>query len=180
MQQSTQIDFQIARVVAQRFFGGPFAQSAGLKMMEQSLAQIRKQPLEPPANGGFVDMEDAGDLGEGLAIEEIGGEQVALFRGKALERTGNGAGQVSEFRRRRRGIQWRRGSVESIEWRLAVRSPVMIDMTLGKRGAKPAEKRTAPGVGSEGRAALVLRPRASRRAPSRASRQDRGPRCLSR
>ncbi len=125
-------------------------------MMEQSLAQIREQPLKPAANGGFVNMKHAGDLGEGLAIEEIRGEQVALFRGKALERAGNGAGQVSELCRRRCWLQWRRRSVESIEWRLAMRSPVMIDMTLGKRGAQPAEKRTAPGVGSEGRAALAF------------------------
>jgi hypothetical protein len=139
LQQSTQIDFQIARVIAQGFFGGPFAQSAGLKMMEQSLAQIGKQPLEPPADGSFVDMKDAGNLGEGLAIEEIGGEQVALFRGKTFQRAGNGAGQAREFRCHRCGLRLRRGSVESIEWRFAVRSPVMIDMTLGKSGAKPAE-----------------------------------------
>jgi hypothetical protein len=139
LQQSTQIDLQIARVVAQCFFGGPLAQSAGLKMMEQSFAEIDEQPLEPPADGGFVDMEDAGDLGEGLPIEEIRGEQVALFRGKALKRAGNSSGQAYEFCCNRSGLRLRRGSVESIEWRLAVRSPVMIDMTLGERRAKPAE-----------------------------------------
>ncbi len=53
MQQSAQIDFQVARVVAQRFFGRPLAQSSGLKLMEQPLAQIREQPPEPPADGGL-------------------------------------------------------------------------------------------------------------------------------
>ena len=71
MQQSTQIDFQIAGVVAQRFFGRPLAQSAGLKMMEQPLAEISKQPPEPPADGGFMHMKYAGELGEGLPIKKI-------------------------------------------------------------------------------------------------------------
>jgi hypothetical protein len=154
LQQSTQIDFQIARVVAQRFFGRPLAQSAQLKLLEQSFAQITEQPLEAPADGGFVNMKDAAYLGEGLPIKKIRAEQKALFRGKTLQRACNSAGQVSEFRWNRHGIRCRRGRVESIEWRLAVRPPVMIHMTLGKRGAKPAEKRTAPGVGSERRAAL--------------------------
>jgi hypothetical protein len=108
-------------------------------MVEQPLAQIRKQALEAPADCGFVDVEDAADLGEGLAIEEIGGEQVAFFRGKTLERNGSGSGQAGEFCGNGCGLGLRRGRIESIERRLAVRSPVMINMTLGKRGAKPAE-----------------------------------------
>jgi hypothetical protein len=98
LQQSTQIDFQIARVVAQRFFGRPLAQSASLKMMQQPLAKISKEPPEPPADGGLVNMKYARELGEGLAIEEIGGEQEAFLPGKSLQRAGDRAGQVSEFR----------------------------------------------------------------------------------
>ena len=154
MQQSTQIDFQIARVVAQRFFGRPLAQSAGLKMMEQPLAKISQQPLEPPADGGLVHMKYAGELGQGLAIEKIGGEQEALFPGKSLQRVGDRASQVSEFRCNRHGSRWRGRRVEGIEWRLTIGPPVMIHMALSERGAQPAEERTAPGVGSEGRAML--------------------------
>src|ERR1700733_16128382 len=99
-------------------------------------------------------MKDAGNLREGLGIKKIRAEQEALFRGKTLQRAGNGTGQVSEFRCNRGGPWWKRGSIERIERRLAVRSPVMIHMALGERGAKPAKKRTTPGVRSEGRAAL--------------------------
>src|SRR5271154_2805499 len=111
-------------------------------MVEQPRAQILKQSLEPPADRSFVDLEDAADLGEWLAIEEIGREKVTFLHGKTLERDSDGAGQASEFCGNRCRLGLRRGSVESIEWRLAVRSPVVINMTLGKRGAKPAEERT--------------------------------------
>ncbi len=123
-------------------------------MMEQPFAKISKQPPEPPADGGLVNMKYPRELGEGLAIEKIGGEQEALFPGKSLQRTGDRAGQVSEFRCNRHGSRWRRGRVECIEWRLTIGPPVMIHMALSQRGAQPAEQRTAPGVGSEGRAAL--------------------------
>jgi hypothetical protein len=135
LQQSTQIDFEVARVVAQCLLGGSLAQSAGLKMMQQSFAEIAKQPLEPPADGGFVDLKDTGDLRQGLAIQEIGAKQEALFRGKPLQRAGESAAQLREFRCNRWGLRSRRSRVERIEWRLTVRPPVMIDMTLGKRGA---------------------------------------------
>ena len=66
-------------------------------MVEQSLTQIRKQALEPPANRSFVHVKDPADLGERLAIEEIRAEQVAFFDGNTLERNSDGAGQASKF-----------------------------------------------------------------------------------
>jgi hypothetical protein len=84
-------------------------------MVEQSLAQIRKQALEPPADRSLVHAEDAANLSERLAIEEIGGEQVAFFRGKTLKRNRDGASQAREFCGNGYRDGLRRGSIESIE-----------------------------------------------------------------
>jgi hypothetical protein len=85
-------------------------------------------------------VKDAPDLSKGLTVEKICGEQVAVFCSKLLESEGDRMRETSEFRWNRQRVRLRRGSVESIERRLAVRSSVMIDMTLGERSAKPTEK----------------------------------------
>jgi hypothetical protein len=75
LQQSSQIDFQIARIIAQRFFSRPLAQSARLKLLEQLLPQISEQPLEPPADRGLVNMKNPGYLGERLPIKKTRAER---------------------------------------------------------------------------------------------------------
>ena len=59
--------------------------------------RIGDQALEPAADGGFMHVEDAGNLEKRLAIEEVGGEEEAVFRRKGLEHAGNGVGKVREF-----------------------------------------------------------------------------------
>jgi hypothetical protein len=125
-------------------------------MMEQLLAEIDEEPFEPSADGGLVNMKDPGYLGESLAIKEIRRKQEAIFCSEALESADDGAGEMSEFCWYRRGFRLRRGSLECIEWHLAIRSPVVVHITLGESCAKPSEKRTTTGVRGKRRAAFSI------------------------
>jgi hypothetical protein len=41
-----------------------------------------------------VDVEEAGDLEEGLLVEEVGGEEETVFGGEGCEGGGDGAGEA--------------------------------------------------------------------------------------
>jgi hypothetical protein len=125
-------------------------------MMKELLTEIYKESFDPSADGGLVYMEDTGNLGERLAIKIIGGEQEAIFGGELMKSTGNCAGELIEFCWDWRWFCLGRRSVESIEWRFAMRSAVMIDMALGKGGAKPAEERATAGIRGERRPAFSI------------------------
>ena len=135
-----QVYFDVARIGAESFFRSSLAEAAGLEVVEELFAEIGDETLEPPADGGFVNVKDAGDLEQGLAIKEIGGEQKAVFRRESLEGFGDGMGQVNQF-----GGDWRGGncwcrSVEGVERRLTVGAAMMIYVALGEGGSKPAEE----------------------------------------
>ena len=51
--------------------GGALAEAAGLEVVEQLLSNVGDQTLQPAADGGFVNVEDAGDLQQRLAVEKI-------------------------------------------------------------------------------------------------------------
>jgi hypothetical protein len=55
-----------------------FLRASGLEVREKLLGEVGDEALDPAADGGFVDMEEAGDLKEGPAIEEVGGESLNL------------------------------------------------------------------------------------------------------
>jgi len=99
--------------------------------------------------------EDAGNLEKRLAIEEVGGEEEAVFRRKAwstramawvrcASSAGTGEGSGS------------RAGCRGVEWGLAVGAAVVIDVPLRERGAQPAEQRAAAGVRSQRRLAHAV------------------------
>ena len=99
LQQRAQVyfDSDVARVGAEHFFSGAPAEAAGLEVVQELLAQIGDQALEPAADGGFMHVEDAGNLEKGMAVKEVGGEEEAILGGKALQGAGDGVGKVSKF-----------------------------------------------------------------------------------
>ena len=74
MQQSTQVYFDVAWIVAEGFFSSSLAETARLKVVKELLPEIRYKTLEPSADRGFVNMEKARDMEQGLPIEEVSGE----------------------------------------------------------------------------------------------------------
>ena len=81
MQQRSQVYFEVAGIGAEGFFGGPPAEAAGLEVAEELLVQVGGEALEAAADGGFVDLEEAGDLEQRLLVEEIGGEEETVLGG---------------------------------------------------------------------------------------------------
>jgi len=156
LQQRAQVYFKIARIGAESFFSGAPAEAAGLEVVQELFAQIGDQALEPAADGGFMHVEDAGNLEKRLAIEEVGGEEEAVFRRKGLEHAGNGVGKVREFGGDGRRVRLTGWAVEGVEWGLAVGAAVVIDVPLRERGAQPAEQRAAAGVRSQRRLAPAV------------------------
>jgi hypothetical protein len=71
LQQITQVYFDVAGIRPESLFGGSLAEAAGLEVVEELLAEIDDEPPEPPADRSFVNVKHAGDLEEGLAVEEV-------------------------------------------------------------------------------------------------------------
>ena len=151
---------QIAKFAAAR--AGLFRESRGSAPRASSAARLLRPPdwrlsrsclrrsatrrLSRRLIGGFVHVEDAGNLEKRMAVEEVGGEEEAIFRGKVLQGAGYGVGKVSEFGGDGRRVRLGRWAVEGVERRLAVGAAVVIDVALGECGAQPAEQRAAAGV----------------------------------
>lgn len=110
-----------------------------------------------------MDVEGAGDLGEGTLVEIIGGEQEAIFGalvGEGLLDGGGEEGQffgVRRFRRRGCGRVAGGGFGGGIgELLFAPGLAVVVDVALGDGGAQPAEQRSAALVGGERGAAMAV------------------------
>jgi hypothetical protein len=156
LQQRSQVYFDVAWIGAKSLFGGPLAEAARLQVVKKLFAEIGDEALKPPADSGFVNMKDTCDLGEGLAIKKVGGEEKAVLRGETLESSRYGVSETSEF-----GGEWsdgscRRGDVQGAQRSLAMSATVMVDVPLRERGAKPAKERAATGVGGQRGAALAI------------------------
>ncbi len=54
------------------------------------------EAFELAADGGLVDLEEAGDLLEGLLVEEVGGEQEAVFWREGAQGALEGCGKLGE------------------------------------------------------------------------------------
>src|ERR1035441_1866175 len=156
LQQRAQVYFEVARIGAESFFSGAPAEAAGLEVVQEVFAQIGDQALEPAADGGFMHVEDAGNLEKGMAVKEIGGEEEAILCGKALQGAGHGVGKLSKFGGDGRRVRLAGWAVEGVEWCLAVGAAVVIDVPLRERGAQPAEQRAAAGVRSQRRLAHAV------------------------
>ena len=156
MQQRAQVYFEVARIGAESFFSGAPAEAAGMEVVQEVFAQIGDQALEPAADGGFMHVEDAGNLEKGMAVKEIGGEEEAILGGKALQGAGHGVGKVSKFGGDGRRVRLAGWAVEGVEWGFAVGAAVVIDVPLRERGAQPAEQRAAAGVRSQRRLAYAV------------------------
>ena len=50
--------------------------------------QVGGEALETAADGGFVDLEEAGDLEQRLLVKEVGREEEAVFGCETFEGTG--------------------------------------------------------------------------------------------
>lgn len=152
MQQGAQVYFEVAGIGAQGFFRGSPAEAAGLEVAEKLLAEVSGEALELAADGGFVDVEEAGDLEQRLLVEEVGGEKEAVVGGEGFEGAGDGVGEAGEFGGDGRGGCSGRSGVEGVgilERSFAVGAAVVVDVTLGESGAQPAEEGAAAGVGGE-------------------------------
>ena len=97
MQDCSQVEGQISGVGDEGFFGGSFAQAVGLELFEELFLEVGGEGFELAADGGFVDLEEAGDLLEGLLVEEVGGEEEAIFWREGAEGLADGVGEVGDF-----------------------------------------------------------------------------------
>jgi len=79
LQQSSQVEGEIARIGEHGFFGGAAAEATGLELFEELLVDVCSEALEFAADGGLMHAEQAGDFKQGVLIEEVGGEQEAVF-----------------------------------------------------------------------------------------------------
>lgn len=154
---------EVARVGAERFLSGALAQAALLQVAEEVFAQVFDGAAEPAADGGFVDVEGTGDLGEGALIQVIGGEQKTVFRalpGQAIPDGRSEQGQIFRlWNWLRCGCERVIGRRVAIGFRQRLFAPglaVVVDVALGERGAQPTEQRSAALVGVERRAALAI------------------------
>jgi hypothetical protein len=155
LQQLAEVYFNIARVGAQGFLGGRLAEARGDQILKELLAETVGEPLEPTADGGFMNGQGLCDLAKCLAVEIVGREQKAVFRSDTPEGAGNGGGELGQVCRD--GDCGRRlGTVEIVEGGFAMCAAVMIPESLDKGGAKPAQERAAAGVRGQRGTAFAL------------------------
>jgi len=74
-----------------------------LELFEELLLEVGGEGFELAADGGFVDVEEASYLLEGLLVEEVGGEEEAVFGRKRAKGLADGVGELGEFFCLRRG-----------------------------------------------------------------------------
>jgi len=96
---------QVARVGAEGFLSGALAQPALLEIAQEGLSQVLNGAAKLAADGGFVDIEDAGDLKEGALVEVIGGQQKSLFGASLGEGLLDGGGEQGQLFGGRRGFR---------------------------------------------------------------------------
>jgi hypothetical protein len=139
LQQLAEVYFNVARVGAQGFLGGRLAEAAGDQILKELLAETVGEPLEPTADGGFMNGQGLRDLEKCLAIEIVGGEQKTVFCAYTSQGAGNCGCELGQVCR-----DWdcgrRRGTVEIVELCFAMRAAVVVSESLDKGGAEPAEK----------------------------------------
>ncbi len=85
-------------------------------------------------------LQDTAELGERLAVEEVGGEQVAVFCRQGTEGALDGARKLRELCLGRLLLGGRRGGLRVVEGLLAVSAAMAVDVALGEGGAQPAEQ----------------------------------------
>jgi len=160
LQQSSQVEGEIAGIGKHGFFGGAAAEAVGLELFEELLVDVGGEAPEFAADGGFVDAEQAGNFKQRVLVEEVGGEQEAVFGRQLRENLLERAGEASKLRGFGGDFCCCDGGgliagFSFGERRLAPGSAVVVDVALGERGAKPAHERAAAGVTGEWGAALA-------------------------
>jgi hypothetical protein len=140
LQQAAQVYFNVARIAAEGFFCGSLAETARLKIVEELFLKVGDEALQPPADRCFVNVENARNLQQGLAIEKVRGEQEAIFWRKSLQGSLDGATKLCKFCRHRRSGRCGCRNVEGVERSLAVNTTMVIDVALRESGTEPAKK----------------------------------------
>ena len=159
MQQSSQVEGEVAGIGEHGFFGGAAAEAGGLKLFEELFVDVRSEALELAADGGLRDAQQAGDFEQRVLVEEIGGEQEAVFGWKLREDLLEGVGKPSEFGGLSGGSGCGGGGFVAgfrfREWGFAPGAAMVVNVALGERGAEPAHERAAAGVAGQRRAAFA-------------------------
>ena len=62
MQQSSQVEGEVAGIGEHGFFGGAAAEAGGLELFEELLVDVGGEALELAADGGFVDAKQASNF----------------------------------------------------------------------------------------------------------------------
>jgi hypothetical protein len=97
LQQSSQVEGEVAGIGEHGFFGGAAAEAGGLELFEELFVDVRSEALELAADGGLMHAEQAGDFEQGVLVEEVGGEQEAVFGRELGEDLLERVGELSEF-----------------------------------------------------------------------------------
>jgi len=156
LQERSKICFDIAWICAESFLGGPFTQSARLKIVEEVLAEIGDQALESPADCSFVNAKNARYLQECLAIKKVRSEQETILRLKVLKSADDGMLKPNEFEIDRRHRGCLRCDIDRFKRGLAMGPAVAIHVPLSQDRTEPAEKRATAGIGGQWRTALAI------------------------
>ena len=160
----------------------PLFGAAGLEVTEGvCLRKMSGQALKRKADRGFVDLEEAGDLEQGLlgrgGMRRRGGTVFGGKRSRNDSLREQRLGEVVEYEQGwARGQVWRGWGVRSVTSRVLARR-VRRWWSMGRwarGGAEPAEERAAAGVGGGRRAALAVALGEGREARRRGSRRGRG------
>jgi len=132
---------------------GSLAETAGLEVAQKPLAQVGGEALQLAADGGFVDLEETGDLEQRPPVEEVGGEQEPVLGGKGFEGAGDGMGEPVELGWRGRLDGCRRsggaGVGAGVERGFAAGAAMVVHVALSECCTQPAEEGAAAGVGGE-------------------------------
>lgn len=145
-----EIEVEVADVeFLQEFVALARVEAGGAQMFEDALADMRDEAIEAAAQGGFVDVELARELGQGALVQIPGREEEAVFGGEFAEglvdgggETGIGCGCVG-FRRRREADAGLDLLFEADTFRIR---PAAVDVVLGEDGAEPTFERATAHV----------------------------------
>ena len=112
--------------------------------MEQLFSEISHEPLEPSTDRRLMHMQDARNLQQRPPIKKVRGEQKAVVGQKTLKRLRDRVRKRLQTHRPPES-RWkpRCRHVERVEWSLAMRAAMMIDVTLRQRRSQPSHKRAA-------------------------------------
>jgi hypothetical protein len=156
LKKTSQADGKVARIGAERFFGATSAETQSLQVLQEAFPHVNSKAIQFAAYRSLMHSQKLGNLTKRALVEKVRAQQETISWRESLKRSMN---RDLKFLRSCRLWSFgsrRRGRILRLQGRFSTRVPVVVDMALDKRSAKPAHQSASARIRLERRAALAI------------------------